>query len=77
MTRRSVAEEEVLWRSTAGWPPVGDPARLAEAMDRELDTPRDAARLRARAAEMFDVKRSIDAYEALLAGAPGSKRSRG
>ena len=39
---------------------------LAEAMDRELDTPRDAARLRARAAELFDVKRSIDAYEALL-----------
>ena len=52
--------------------PVGDPARLAEAMDRELDTPRDAARLRARAAELFDVERSIDAYEALLAGAPGS-----
>ncbi len=52
--------------------PVGDPARLAEAMDRELDTPRDAARLRARAAELFDVERSIDAYEALLAGAPDS-----
>ena len=46
--------------------PVGDAARLAEAMDRELDTPRDAARLRARAAELFDVERSIDAYEALL-----------
>ncbi len=46
--------------------PVGDPARLAEAMDRELDTPRDAARLRARAAELFDVKRSVDAYESLL-----------
>ncbi len=46
--------------------PVGDPARLAEAMDRELDTPRDAARLRARAAELFDVERSIDAYERLL-----------
>ena len=46
--------------------PVGDPVRLAEAMDRELDTPRDAARLRARAAELFDVERSIDAYEALL-----------
>ena len=46
--------------------PVGDPARLAEAMDRELDTPRDAARLRARAAELFDVERSVDAYESLL-----------
>ena len=46
--------------------PVGDPARLAEAMDRELDTPRDPARLRARAAELFDVERSIDAYESLL-----------
>ena len=46
--------------------PVGDPARLAEAMDRELDTPRDAARLRARAAELFDVERSMDAYESLL-----------
>ena len=46
--------------------PVGDPVRLAEAMDCELDTPRDAARLRARAAELFDVERSIDAYEALL-----------
>ena len=52
--------------------PVGDAARLAEAMDRELDTPRDSARLRARAAELFDVERSIDAYEALLAVAPGS-----
>ena len=46
--------------------PVGDPARLAEAMDRELDTPRDAARLRARAAELFDVERAMDAYERLL-----------
>ena len=46
--------------------PVGDAARLAEAMDRELDTPRDAARLRARAAELFDVERSVDAYESLL-----------
>ena len=55
--------------------PVGDPARLAEAMDRELDTPRDAARLRARAAELFDVERSIDAYESLLGiggGAPAA-----
>ncbi len=52
--------------------PVGDAARLAEAMDRELDTPRDPARLRARAAELFDVERSIDAYESLLVGAPGS-----
>ena len=46
--------------------PVGDPARLAEAMERELDTPRDAARLRARAAELFGVERAVDAYERLL-----------
>ena len=55
--------------------PVGDAARLAEAMDRELDTPRDPARLRARAAELFDVERSIDAYEALLGiGGGGTDR---
>ena len=46
--------------------PVGDPARLAEAVERELDTPRDAARLRARAAELFGVERAVDAYERLL-----------
>ena len=46
--------------------PVGDPARLAEAMERELDTPRDAARLRARAAALFGVERAVDEYERLL-----------
>lgn len=46
--------------------PVGDPARLAEAMERELETPRDSAQLRARAAELWSVDRAVDAHEKLL-----------
>ena len=46
--------------------PVGDPARLAEAMERELEEQRDADELRARAAGMFGVDRAVDAHEKLL-----------
>ena len=46
--------------------PVGDPARLAEVMERELDEQRDADELRARAAGMFGVDRAVDAHEKLL-----------
>ena len=46
--------------------PVGDPEALAEAMERELDDPRDAERLRARALELFGVDRAVDQYEKLL-----------
>ena len=53
--------------------PVGDDAALAEAMCRTLDAPPDADALRSRAA-VFSVERSIDAYEAVLAGgAPGAQ----
>ena len=53
--------------------PVGDDAALAEAMGRTLDAPPDADALRSRAA-VFSVERSIDAYEAVLAGgAPGAQ----
>ena len=46
--------------------PVGDPEALADAMDGELDTPRDAERLRAHALELFGVDRAVDRYEQLL-----------
>ena len=46
--------------------PVGDPAGLAEALERELETPRDTDKLRARAAELFGVDRAVDAHERLL-----------
>ena len=46
--------------------PVGDPEALAEAMERELDDPRDAEKLRRRAAELFSVDRIVDQYEKLL-----------
>jgi glycosyltransferase involved in cell wall biosynthesis len=47
--------------------PVGDDAALADAMASVLAAPRDAATLRARAAE-FSVERAADRYEALLFG---------
>lgn len=46
--------------------PVGDPARLAETMERELETQRDRGRLRARASELWGVGRAVDAHERLL-----------
>lgn len=46
--------------------PVGDPEALADAMDGELDAPRDPERLRARAMELFGVDRAVDRYEQLL-----------
>ena len=46
--------------------PVGDPARLAEAMERELETPRDTDKLRSRAAALWSIDRAVDAHERLL-----------
>ena len=46
--------------------PVGDPARLAEVMERELEERRDTDVLRARAAGMFGIDRAVDAHERLL-----------
>ena len=45
---------------------VGQPDELADAMERELNTPRDTDRLRARAEALFGVGRAIDRYESLL-----------
>ena len=47
--------------------PVGDDRALAEAIERTLDDPPDAARLRARAAS-FDYEHAIDRYQAVLLG---------
>ena len=56
--------------STAGWPRsatrCGWPRRWTASWTRRGTPP-----VFARAAELFDVERSIDAYEALLVGAPG------
>lgn len=46
--------------------PVGDAARLAAAMGRELETPRDTSQLRERAAELWGIDRAVDAHEKLL-----------
>ena len=63
----AVGPAEVLGNGEYGrLAPVGDPEALAEAMGRELDSPRDAERLRARALELFGVDRAVDQYEKLL-----------